>query len=130
METKPSAILIVVICTIFSSSGSFFQKKGMDHFRPDFYSIITNYDLILGIFLIGIGAVLLIWALKNGELSVIHPILGLTYVWALFLAYRFLGEKISYLQITGVVLILCGLAAIGRGAGIVTKRKIRLRGSA
>ena len=89
MGTKLSAIILVVIITLLTSAAQIFYKKGADILVFDFLSIITNYYLIIGLFLYFLGAVLLIIALRKGELSVLYPIIALSYVWVSLLSPLF-----------------------------------------
>ncbi|MFQ5474618.1 MAG: multidrug transporter [Candidatus Nanoarchaeia archaeon] len=126
MTTKPEAIALVAVCTIFTSLGSLLFKLAMISFRFNLWSILMNYYLWLGIVVYGWGAVLLIFALRGGQLSVLYPIMSLTYIWALIFAFFLLKESISIPEIAGVLIILIGVSAIGKGSKV--PRRIKLRG--
>ena len=59
----------------------------MNHFRPDLMALATNVPLIAGYALYGINTLMMVLALKEGELSLLYPIIALTYVWATLLSY-------------------------------------------
>lgn len=71
--------------------------------------------LILGFFLYGIGAVLMIVAYKFGSLSVLQPVLSLNYVISMVLASAILNEDITLIKAIGVLIIIVGVILIGGG---------------
>ncbi len=115
-HTKPWAIALVAFCTLLTACGQLFFKMGLNVLVPTFLGIITNYHLLLGLFMYGVGAVLLVIALKYGELSVLYPIVALSFVWVLMLSASFLNEPVGILRSVGVASILLGVSAIGRGS--------------
>ena len=54
-------------------------------------------------------------ALREGELSMLYPIISLTYVWVTLLSYTVLGERPNAFKIAGIVVIVIGVAVLGRG---------------
>lgn len=118
MKTTPLALILVAINTLLTAFASFQFKLGMNKFQFSFIGMITNYNLISGLLIYAIAMLILLFALRSGELSVLYPIIALTYVWSLALAAIYLGEAISYLKIAGVVSILFGVWAIGKGSHI------------
>lgn len=65
--------------------------------------------VIAGLVLYGCGALLMIIALKYGELSVLHPMMSAGYVLSLVLGALILNEHVTVLRIIGVVVIIAGL---------------------
>ncbi len=79
-----------------------------------------NDSLVLvlaGLVLYGCGAVLMIIALKYGELSVLHPMMSAGYVLSLVLGAIVLDEHITPLRITGVAAIIVGLVFLSSSEG-------------
>ena len=69
--------------------------------------------LVVGGFLLyGCGALLIIVALKYGELSVLHPMLSAGYVLSLLLGALVLHESVTGMKIAGVAVIIFGLILI------------------
>lgn len=77
--------------------------------------LITNYYLIAGFALYGLGALLLIVALKYGELSTLYPFIALGFIWVSIASIIFLSESMSFLKWGGVIFILAGVSLIGKG---------------
>ena len=106
----------MVICTFFTSFGQLFFKMGLNRLEWTLLGVVTNYVLILGFIFYGLGAVLLIVALKSGELSLLYPILALSFVWVNLLSLFILDETINWIKWGGILFILLGVSMIGRSA--------------
>ncbi len=80
---------------------------------------ISNGDnlklLIIGLLLYGISSLLMIVAYRFGSLSVLHPILSVSYGVGLSFGYFFLKEPISNMKLVGVLIIMMGVILIGGG---------------
>ncbi|MFC1690540.1 EamA family transporter [Nanoarchaeota archaeon] len=115
-KTRPFAILIVLLCTLLTSLGQLFLKFGANKLSLSFYAIIMNYNLIIGCFFYGMGAILLIVALKYGELSVLYPFIALSFIWVSILSMIFLSEIMTTGKWVGIAVIVVGVSLIGWGA--------------
>lgn len=71
--------------------------------------------LLGGFALYGAGALLMILALRFGELSVLHPMLGAGYVLSLLLGSAVLGEALTAAKLAGVLVIVAGLVLLAGG---------------
>jgi uncharacterized membrane protein len=69
-----------------------------------------------GIGFYGVSTAMFIPALKGGELSVLYPLVALTYVWVSLLSVKFLNEKMNKMKWIGILLILFGVTLIGIGS--------------
>lgn len=116
MKTKFWAIALMVICTIFTSSAQILYKFGSNKLSFDVLSIITNWQLILGIILYGLGAVLVIIALKGGEVTVLYPIITSSYIWVSLASIYFFNENINIYKWIGIFLIISGILTITFGS--------------
>lgn len=82
------------------------------------WKISAGIDGILlfgGFIIYGLGAVLMIIAYKHGSLSVLHPMMSISYVLAFLLGFRFLDEKLSAVKLIGLIMIIIGCILIGGG---------------
>jgi drug/metabolite transporter (DMT)-like permease len=110
---KQRGIYLMLVCTIFTAMGQFFLKKGAANLTiPELF---FNYSLIFGFFLYGIGALLMIFALKFGELNTLYPIVSLTFIWVTLLSIFVLKEPVSGYQYLGIGTILAGVFIIAKG---------------
>jgi multidrug transporter EmrE-like cation transporter len=91
------------------------MKVGMTHFNPQPMALLTNVPLIAGYALYGVNTLMLVLALKDGELSMLYPIIALTYVWVTLLSYVILREQPNVFKNVGIATIVIGVAVLGRG---------------
>lgn len=110
------AIIFVVFCTLFTSVGQILWKIGANKLQLNLFSLITNYPLILGFVSYAIGTVLLLMALKVGELSVLYPFISLSFIWVSMLSIVFLGEIMTNVRWIAIILIIIGVSLIGVGS--------------
>jgi uncharacterized membrane protein len=59
--------------------------------------------------------VLLVIALKDGELSLLYPVIALTYVWVTILSFLIFHDQINQWKLAGILLIMCGVVVLGKG---------------
>ncbi len=112
-KTSKKAIILVLVGTLLNALGQFFLKTAAIKGFDSLISYITNISLIVGLILYGISALLLILALRNGELSVLYPIFALTYVWVMVISSIFFNEVINLFKTVGVLFIIGGIILIG-----------------
>jgi multidrug transporter EmrE-like cation transporter len=108
-------VLLVFCCTILGAAAQILMKIGMARFHPDLGSLLTNLPLITGYALYGVNTLLLVLALREGELSMLYPIIALTYVWVTLLSYLLLKEPVNVYKNVGITTIVIGVAVLGRG---------------
>ncbi len=113
---KKWAIGLIFLCTLFTSTAQIFYKFGAGKLSFDLFSIITNWQVITGLCLYAIGAVLLIIALKGGELTVLYPIIATSYILVSILSNYFFGEIINLYKWTGIIAIFFGIIFVTKGA--------------
>jgi len=117
METKPRAVVLVLLSTLFTSSGQIFLKKGANQLVLDVFAILRNNPLILGCVLYGIGAVMLIISLRYGELSVLYPLYALNFIWVSILSpWFFQSDSMTSVKWLGVFFVIAGVSVIGLGS--------------
>jgi multidrug transporter EmrE-like cation transporter len=81
---------------------------------PGILGIITNLPVMAGYCLYGISTILLVLALKDGELSILYPVIALTYVWVMVLSVWFFREALNVFKVAGVSSIVLGVCVLGR----------------
>jgi uncharacterized membrane protein len=104
-------IMLMLVCTAFTAFGQLFLKRGAD----DLFPIYLNFELMIGFILYGVGALLMIYALKLGDLNILYPIISLTFIWVTMLSIVFLEETVSTSQYLGIGTILFGVALVSMG---------------
>ena len=116
MATKLWAALLILFTTLLTSSAQILYKFGIPSLEFNLMSIITNYYLIGGLLLYGIGAILMIISFRGGEVSVLYPIIATSYIWVSILSLYFLGETMNIFRWTGVFIIVAGIVSISYGS--------------
>ena len=111
---------MVFLCTVFGAAAQVLIKSGANTltyptFRQTLLAAITNGPLMTGYSLYGISTMLLILALRRGQLSILYPVIALTYVWVTALSVMIFDETLNLFKLLGVSLIVCGVAVLGRG---------------
>jgi multidrug transporter EmrE-like cation transporter len=112
-RARRNSFLLVFACTILGSAAQLLIKTGMDHFSPNLLAIAFNIPLVAGYTLYGINTLMMVLALKNGEMSMLYPIIALTYVWTTLASYTLLGEPSNFYKNVGIVTIVLGVAVMG-----------------
>jgi drug/metabolite transporter (DMT)-like permease len=115
-------VLLVVVFTLLAATAQMLMKTGTNQLGPHASllllarDLITNVPLIAGLALYGVGTALMIVALKHGELSLLYPIISLSYVWVAILSVLLFHETMNALKISGICVIMAGVAVLGRGS--------------
>ncbi len=78
-------------------------------------AIFQNGKLFTGYACYGISTVILVIALKYGELSILYPVIALTYVWVTGLSMIIYNESLGLFKLAGLVTVILGVAILGRG---------------
>jgi multidrug transporter EmrE-like cation transporter len=112
------AVMLIVVCTFLGAAAQILMKLGADHTKahPGLMGMITNPVLIAGYALYGVVTVLIVVAFKDGELSVLYPILSLSYLWVTALSFFIFHDTLNAYKLIGVTVIICGVTVLGRGS--------------
>jgi multidrug transporter EmrE-like cation transporter len=116
---------MVLGCTVFAAAAQVLLKFGANHpmpqlspadastWLPFLIALLGNYPLLLGYTAHSCNALLLILALKDGELSLLYPIIALTYVWVNLLSMYFFHEPMNVWKGVGIALVIGGVSVMG-----------------
>jgi drug/metabolite transporter (DMT)-like permease len=114
MQVKLSIILLVAFCALLGATGQIFFKLASKTLNFEIVSLLTNWKLFLGLFFYGIATILFVFALKQGNLSILYPIIATSYIWVTIFSMIFLKETFPFYKWFGVLLIIFAV-------GIITK---------
>lgn len=119
-EKRRQAVLIIIAGTFLVAVAQMLIKSGANRLgHADLLAtaigILTIPPLFAGYCLYGIFAVMMIYALRHGELSVLFPLISLGFVWVAILSVLIFHEAMSPLKGVGIAIIVCGVATLGRG---------------
>jgi drug/metabolite transporter (DMT)-like permease len=113
--TRRQSVALVFFCTIFGAAAQVLIKFGANRLTSGSpLAMITNLPVMAGYCLYGINAMLLTLALRDGELSILYPVISLTFIWVTFLSLLFFKESMSLYKILGVLAIVAGVAILGK----------------
>lgn len=113
--TRRRSTIIVAACTVLGAIAQILFKVGVRHLVLTPAGLLTNLPLIAGCAFYGLFTVAMVLALREGELSMLYPIIALTYVWVTLLTYWLLKETPNLYKNLGIVTIVIGVAVLGRG---------------
>ena len=112
---KLRSIAMVFCCTILGAAAQVLMKTGAQTIQPhNLIQVFTNVPLLGGYTLYAMSTGLLILALRYGELSILYPVISLTYVWVSVLSVVVFQEQMTPLKVVGLSLIVTGVAILGR----------------
>jgi multidrug transporter EmrE-like cation transporter len=116
--TSWSSIVLVFLCTVSGAAAQILMKEGANHITGlGLQGILTNLPLLSGYALYGVNTLLMVLALRQGHLSVLYPIIALTFVWVTILSPRFFPtDHLNVFKMGGVALIVGGVSLIGFGS--------------
>jgi multidrug transporter EmrE-like cation transporter len=119
---------MVLGCTVFAAAAQVLMKFGAMHAMPQvnpadtstwmpFVTALLGNHMLLGGYVMQTGnALLLILALRDGELSMLYPIIALTYVWVNLLSMYFFHDQMNVWKGLGIALVIGGVALLGRAS--------------
>ncbi len=121
--SRRQAVALVVLCTVLGAAGQILIKTGANALPHQsttllgsLFAMAMNPWLVAGYTLYGIMTVLFVFALKDGELSILYPIISLTYVWVAGLSTWFFRESMNVSKLLGIAAIIAGVAVLGKDA--------------
>ena len=115
MTTSKYAILGVIVCTILTALAQSLMKLASQElsFKLEF---LFNPFLISAVFTYLVAVVVLILSLKHGELSILYPIIALSFVWVTIISAVYLKESINIFKTTAIIAIIAGVSFLGVGS--------------
>lgn len=96
-------VILIILSALCVVVGQYFWKLSADQF----------YLAFVGLVIYAVGAFLMILAFRFGELSVLHPMLSVSYVLALFVGALLLDEAVTVTKVGGVAVIFLGMVFLG-----------------
>jgi len=109
------SMLLVLVASFVGSFGAVFLKVGAGHVNRSPFSFF-NGPLILGVALYLGSSALFLLGIKNGDLSVLYPMVSLGYIWTLLWSRLFFNEPFTRNKFAGLGLILLGVFFVGLGS--------------
>lgn len=111
---KLLAIGLVIIATFIGGIGALLLKKATT--GRGLKEAVACWMLWGGLFLYGLSSVFYILALNLEQLSIVYPLVSLSYFWTCFFSVRYLGEKMNSWKYISLAGIIVGIVMIGVGS--------------
>jgi multidrug transporter EmrE-like cation transporter len=124
--SRRQAVGVVFLCTVIAAVSQMLIKlgaKGSAVAIPwtsvagvwaNVFAMATNVHLVGGYALYAVMTVMFIVALQDEELSILYPIISLSYVWVAGLSIWLFGETLNVFKSLGVLVIVAGVAVLGK----------------
>ena len=117
MNTPLSSILLIFAAAFLGSFGSVFLKAGAGRLHRNPWTLILNWRLATGVGLFVLSSYFFVLGIRQGELTILYPMVSLGYVFTLFWARLFFGEPFTRNKFIGLGLILAGIVVLNLGKG-------------
>lgn len=121
LKKNRTPFLLVLCCTLLGAAAQVLIKSGANGIGPNptiletAAGIFTTPALFAGYSLYGVSTILLVLALRKGQLSLLYPVIALTYVWVTILSVVVFHESMNAFKLAGVTVIVAGVAVLGMG---------------
>jgi drug/metabolite transporter (DMT)-like permease len=115
VKTPLSSIGLVLLASFIGSFGAVFLKGGAARLSRSFFSLIRNWRLAFGVALFLLSSVFFVLGVREGELTILYPMVSLGYVWTLLWSKLFFGEPFTASKLKGLGLILLGVLFLSFG---------------
>ena len=123
MGDKMEMIVLILVTTaaVLGGIAQVLLKKGMNEIgkmsvlemTKQFVRIIfTNPYVFVGLLIYVFSTIIYLAALSRGELSVVYPIIAISYIIAAVLSVFFLNEKITLVRWIGIFTIVAGVVMV------------------
>ena len=115
MTTPVSSMALVLSGSVIGSIGAVFLKSGAMAIKGHWSSLIYNWKLAMGVVTYMLSSVLFVKGMSHGELSVLFPMVSLSYICSLVWSRLLFNEVITKAKVYGIGMILVGIVCLGLG---------------
>ena len=124
--SRRQSVGLVFVCTLLGAAGQILIKTGakasatsapwttVSGVWTNLYTMATDPHLIGGYALYALMTVVFIFALRDEELSILYPVISLTYVWVAALSIWLFGESMNLPKLLGILIIVAGVGVLGK----------------
>ena len=106
-------VAIMALAAVLGASGQILLKIGSTQLS------LINWYIFGFAALYGVAVLINIFAYRmGGKVSVLYPVISLSYIVAAILAWKFLGEPLNTFTLLGIFCIMIGVSIIGYGATV------------
>ena len=112
MKNQLLPILIISVASFCGAAANILFKKASSEILE--IPVYQNWALLSGLVLFSLVLVMFLTAFRwGGDTIVVYPTYATTYIWIVFLSYKFDGARISKVQMLGMAFVMLGVSLIG-----------------
>ena len=115
MRTPLSSMLLVLLAAFVGSFGAVFLKGGAGRLHRQIRTLLLNWRLALGVAFYVLSSFFFVLGVRQGELTILYPMISLGYVWTLLWSRLFFREAITRNKFLGIGLVLAGIVLLNLG---------------
>ena len=115
MTTPVSSMALVLFGSFLGSFATVFVKAGAQRLEMNLRSLLSNWRLLVGALGYGGSSFFFVLGLRQGQLSILYPLVAAGYMFTLFWARLFFGETLTKGKFAGVGMILVGIVLLQLG---------------
>jgi multidrug transporter EmrE-like cation transporter len=115
VKTPVSSMALVLLASFIGSFGAVFLKAGAGRLHRNPMTLLLNWRLACGVGFFLVSSFFFVLGVRQGELSVLYPMVALGYVWTMFWSRLFFGEPLTRHKFIGIGLILLGIVILNLG---------------
>lgn len=111
-------ILLMLVASVCACVGQLLWKLASERGAVTAiagFEVQGLYYMLAGFVIYGIGAIFMVISYRYGKLSVLQPVLSMSYVLSIFLAGAVLHESVTLLKCIGVLVIIAGVVLVAGG---------------
>jgi multidrug transporter EmrE-like cation transporter len=108
-------MLLVLAASFIGSFGAVFLKSGAEKLHRDLRTLLTNWRLALGVGFYLVSSFFFVLGVREGELTILYPMVSLGYVWTLVWSRLFFKERMTRDKFLGIGLVLAGIVLLNLG---------------
>ena len=117
--------ILMSLQSAFLVSSQLLLKKVLTQINDEFFSVLNILKLLrdisfyFSIISLAISAFIWIMVVKKYDFNLAYPLVGLSYVYGLFMSKYFLNEDYNWLMLLGTVVILLGIFLLMYGKTLI-----------
>jgi multidrug transporter EmrE-like cation transporter len=109
-------MLLVLLASFIGSLGAVLLKAGAGRLHRNISSLVFNYHLAFGVALYIGSSYFFVLGVREGELTVLYPLVAVGYIWTLVWSRLFFGEPFTRYKFIGLGMICCGIVLLFAGS--------------
>jgi len=109
-------MLLVFVAAFLGSFGAVFLKSGAGRLHRQIRTLLLNWRLALGVAFYLLSSFFFVLGVREGELTILYPMVSLGYVFTLVWSRLFFREAITRNKFMGIGLVLAGIVLLSLGS--------------